>query len=209
MPIPSTRHTAIVSTSDRKRLFAPTSSTKPAKFDAAPVSVSTPMMTPTIAQAMPTATACLAPSIRLPRMIASVSRPPWMTRLTRHQRGDHRDDRPDAELEEARRAPARARSRTRSGTAIEPKPEAMPTPRMSTAVSASPTIPENIGVKPSNSMNTSTASGSIRYHLTRIACHGFGHSAFGSPMQACAAGLEVHHPERGHVVEESPGSRRP
>ena len=66
---------------------------------------------------------------------------------------------------------------------IEPNPAAMPAPRISTAVSASPTMPENIGVKPSNSMNTSTASGSIRYHLSRIACHGFGQSAFGMPCR--------------------------
>ena len=65
---------------------------------------------------------------------------------------------------------------------IEPKPAAIPAPRISTAVSARPTMPENIGVKPSNSMNTSTASGSIRYHFCRIACHGFGQSALGMPI---------------------------
>ncbi len=41
---------------------------KPAKLVAAPVSVSTPMITPTIAQAMPTGIACLAPSTRLLRI---------------------------------------------------------------------------------------------------------------------------------------------
>ena len=66
-------------------------------------------------------------------------------------------------------------------------------------------MPENIGVKPSNSMNTSTASGSIRYHFCAIACHGFGHSAFGKPMQARASGLEVHHPERGQRSRGTPG----
>ena len=66
---------------------------------------------------------------------------------------------------------------------IDPNPEAMPTPRISAAVSARPTMPENIGVKPSNSMNTSTASGSIRYHLRRIASHGLGHSDFGNPVR--------------------------
>jgi hypothetical protein len=35
----------------------------PAKLDAAPVSVKTPMMTPTIAQAIPTPRACFAQSI--------------------------------------------------------------------------------------------------------------------------------------------------
>ena len=64
---------------------------------------------------------------------------------------------------------------------IDPKPLAMPTPRINIAVNASPTMPENIGVKPSKSMNTSTASGSIRYHLSRIATKGFGHSDLGSP----------------------------
>ena len=79
--MPSTRHTSIVSNSDRNRLFSPTASTNSANWDAAPVSVSTPMITPTIAQAMPTATACRAPSIRLPRMMASVSRPPLATKF--------------------------------------------------------------------------------------------------------------------------------
>ena len=72
MPMPRIRHTTIVSSSDRKRLRVPTSSTNSAKFDAAPVSVSTPMMTPTIAQATPTVIAWRAPSTRLARMIASV-----------------------------------------------------------------------------------------------------------------------------------------
>lgn len=56
--------------------------------------------------------------------------------------------------------------------AIEPKPAAMPTPRISTAVSARPTMPANIGVKPLNSMNTSTASGNSRYQRSLIACQG-------------------------------------
>ena len=38
--MPSTRHTTIVSSSERNRLFSPISRMKPAKFDAAPVSVS-------------------------------------------------------------------------------------------------------------------------------------------------------------------------
>ncbi len=66
--------------------------------------------------------------------------------------------------------------------AVDPNPDAIPAPSISTAVSANPTMPENIGVKPSNSMKTSTASGSIRYHFIRIASHGFGQSALGMPM---------------------------
>jgi hypothetical protein len=54
---------------------------------------------------------------------------------------------------------------------------------MSVAVSASPTMPENIGVNPSKSMNTSTANGSIKYHLSRIACHGLGQSDLGNPCK--------------------------
>ncbi len=65
---------------------------------------------------------------------------------------------------------------------IEPKPDVMPTPRISTAVSARPTMPEYIGVKPSNSMNTSTASGSSRYHFCRIASQGLGKSDLAMPM---------------------------
>jgi hypothetical protein len=45
---------------------------KPAKEDAAPVSVRTPMMTPTMAQATPTGSACCAPSTRL--MLQQVQR---------------------------------------------------------------------------------------------------------------------------------------
>ena len=116
--------------------------------------------------------------------------------------------RPDAELEERSRRQRPARTRTRSGTASSRSPAAMPTPRISIAVSARPTIPEYIGVKPSNSMNTSTASGSIRYHLLRIARHGFGHSALGMPCRPARPGLEVDHHERGDVVEERRNDRR-
>src|SRR5207302_1222426 len=65
-----------VGTSDRRMLRLPTSSTNSAKFDAAPVSVSTPMITPTMAHAMPTAMACRAPSTRLARIVSIVARPP-------------------------------------------------------------------------------------------------------------------------------------
>ncbi len=67
--------------------------------------------------------------------------------------------------------------------AIESKPAAMPTPRMSIAVSERPTMPANIGVKPWNSMYTSTASGTIRYHFSRIARQGLGHWSLGRPSR--------------------------
>ena len=54
----------MVSSSDRKRLCCPTASTALAKLEAAPVSVITPMMTPTWAQAIPTGSACRAPSAK-------------------------------------------------------------------------------------------------------------------------------------------------
>ena len=77
--------------------------------------------------------------------------------------------------------PSATQNTTRNS--VEWKPAVRPVPRISTAVSARPTMPANIGVKPLNSMNTSTASGSTRYHFWRIASHGFGHSSFGRPIR--------------------------
>ena len=58
---------------------------------------------------------------------------------------------------------------------------AMALPRIRIAVKASPIMPANIGVKPSNSITTSAASGRIRYQLSRMACQGLGHWSFGMP----------------------------
>lgn len=55
------RQTIIVNSSEKNRLFSPISSTNPAKLVAAPVSVSTPMIISTMAQAMPTPSAWLGP----------------------------------------------------------------------------------------------------------------------------------------------------
>ncbi len=44
-------------------------------------------------------------------------------------------------------------------------------------------MPEYMGVKPLNSIPTSTASGSNRYHWVRMACHGFGHCSLGKPTR--------------------------
>ena len=63
---------------------------KPAKLDAAPVSVSTPMITPTTAHAMPTPSACLAPSIRLARSERSVGAAAADDEAGRDEHGDQR-----------------------------------------------------------------------------------------------------------------------
>ena len=98
------------------------------------------MITPTMAQAMPTATACFAPSIRLPRMIASVSRPPLMTKFTATSVAIIAMIGQMPYLKKlAVPKPRTTQNTMRNG--IEPKPDAMPAPRISTAVSASPTMP--------------------------------------------------------------------
>ncbi len=115
-------------------------------------------------------------------MMASVSRPPLMTKFTATSSAIIAMIGQTPYLKKlADATPSATQNTTRND--VEPNPPAMPAPRISTAVSANPTMPENIGVKPSKSMNTSTSSGSIRYHLVRIACHGFGHSAFGIPCR--------------------------
>ena len=113
-------------------------------------------------------------------MIASVARPPLITKFTATSVEIIAMIGQMPYLKKlAVPTPSAIQNTTRNS--IEPNPDAMPTPRISTAVSASPTMPEYIGVNPSNSMNTSTASGSIRYHLSRIASHGLGQSSFGMP----------------------------
>jgi hypothetical protein len=58
---------------------------------------------------------------------------------------------------------------------------AMALPRIRMAVRARPIMPANIGVKPSNSITTSAASGKIRYQLSLMARQGFGHWSLGMP----------------------------
>ena len=57
MPMPKIKHTNMVSNKLRNRLVSPTLMIAFAKVVAAPVSVSTPMITPTKAQATPTGSA--------------------------------------------------------------------------------------------------------------------------------------------------------
>ena len=70
----------MVSTSDRNRLFSPMAMMAPMKVEAMPVSVSVPMTMPTMAQAMPTGSAFLAPSASDSMQMTSVSRPPLKKR---------------------------------------------------------------------------------------------------------------------------------
>ncbi|MNQ93099.1 hypothetical protein D3C85_1085480 [compost metagenome] len=57
-------------------------------------------------------------------------------------------------------------------------------PRMTMAVSARPTMPENIGVRPANSRQTSTTSGISRYQRSFTAAQAFGHSLFARPRRS-------------------------
>ena len=182
--MPSTRHTIIVSARDRKRLVSPTWRMKPAKVLAAPVNVSTPITTPTIAHARPTGRACLAPSIRPARMIGRVVWPPRTKKLmtTSAAIAAMTGVIPQRVKLEAPRPRAIQKI---SGTPADRIEAEMLAPRISSAVKARPVIPANIGVKPLNSMNTSPASGTRRCHCRRMASHAFGHWSFGMPM-SCA-----------------------
>ena len=104
--MPRIRQTSIVSSSETNRLFSPTLRMKPAKLEAAPVSVSTPMITPTTAQAMPTPSACLAPSMRLARSDCSVARPPRTQKQAATSTAISSQHRLDAPLQERRRGQA-------------------------------------------------------------------------------------------------------
>jgi hypothetical protein len=80
-------------------------------------------------------------------------------------------------------------------------------PRISTAVSARPTMPANIGVKPEQQI-TRPASGSSRYQRAHRR-QGLGHSVLGQALQPGAAGLEMHHPEGTVKNTAWPGSPPP
>jgi len=75
--------------------------------------------------------------------------------------------------------PIRIQNITRS--AVWPIRAASAKPKISTTVSASDTIPENSGVYPEKSRNTSMISGNTRYQRSRTARQGSGHSSFGRP----------------------------
>ncbi|MOA33530.1 hypothetical protein D3C78_1548300 [compost metagenome] len=61
-------------------------------------------------------------------------------------------------------------------------------PRMTIAVRARPTVPENNGVRPENSKYTSTNNGISKYQRSRTAVQALGHWSLGKPLRsACRA----------------------
>ena len=149
--MPRIRQTSIVSSNERKRLFSPTLRMKPAKLEAAPVSVSTPMMTPTTAQATPTPSACLAPDTRLMRSECKVLRPP-LTKAhtaTNPAISTNTGTMPHLANDEAAMPSAIQNAYRKAVVEIR---AAKATPSTNIAVSPRPTMPANIGVKPWNSM---------------------------------------------------------
>ena len=74
--MPRIRQVIMVSTSDRNSEVSPTATMNWPKVLATPVSVIVPTMMPTMAQAIPTGRAVLAPSASASRVRSSVSRPP-------------------------------------------------------------------------------------------------------------------------------------
>ena len=200
----------MVRNSDRNRLFSPTSRMKPAKLDAAPVSVSTPMMTPTMAQATPTGSACCAPSTRLLRI--SVQR---LAAALDDEVGDHAAPPActtighDAVLEEAGGAETQRRSRTRSGR-----------PSSRNARGDADAEDQDGGERQADHAGEHRREAVEQHahqHRQRqqqvpasrlIACQGFGHSSLGRPIEARAPGFEVHHPEGGDVIEDGRNDRR-
>ncbi len=143
--MPSTRHAAIVSSSDRNRLLSPIPTMKPTKFVAAPVSVSTPMITPTCAHAVPTGSALRAPSASASSVRRSVLRPPLMNRqATTSSATIAKNTVTPSSKKPAHASPSTIQNRIRIGVPRRPSDTAMPSSRI--AVSARPTMPENSGV---------------------------------------------------------------
>ena len=80
MPVPSRIDSSMVMISARNRLLSPSPMIQLPKMVPTPVCVIMPMMTPTMAQAMPTVSADLALSASESRQATSVARPPRVTR---------------------------------------------------------------------------------------------------------------------------------
>ena len=135
----------MVSSSDRKRLSAPSLMMKPAKVVATPVRVMTPMITPTKAQATPTGRAWRAPSASALTASCSVSRPPLTNRQTRTSTPTTAKNTPTPNLKKAALASPSAIQKAKRKP-VKVSRAATATPRMRMAVSASPTVPENSGV---------------------------------------------------------------
>ncbi len=76
MPVPSRIDSSMVMTSARNRLFSPRPITQPPKMVPTPVCDIMPMMTPTMAQAMPTVMADFALSASASRQARNAFSPP-------------------------------------------------------------------------------------------------------------------------------------
>ncbi len=207
MPIPRTRETSSSGRATGRGCATPMSSTKSAKLDAAPVSVRTPMMTPTIAQARPDADRLARAVDQAAAHDAQCFAAARVKKFDRVRTTMSRDDAPDLHPVEASVARPRS-SRTRLGTAVEWKPATMPAPRISTAVRASPTSPDTWA----SSRRTEDYEHHERQHQVPLLddrAPRIRALRLRKAEQSGASGLEVHHPEGGDVVEESRGSSRP
>ncbi len=80
----------------------------------------------------------------------------------------------------AQRIPRATQNATRS--AVEDSRRISAEPRITIAVSASPMVPANIGVRPENSNQTRMNSGISRNQRCRTASQALGHSSFGKPL---------------------------
>ncbi|MNE71089.1 hypothetical protein D3C80_1669300 [compost metagenome] len=138
------------------------------------------MITPTRAQAMPTGTACRAPSTKACKQINKVPRPP----LTNQQTTTRAAITAKITLMPNWKNPAHSTPSAIQNATRKPVLDTLrisAEPRMTIAVRARPTMPENNGVRPENNRYTSTNNGISRYQRSRTAAQALGHWSLGKP----------------------------
>ena len=155
------------------------------------------MMTPTIAHATPTGIAWRAPSTRLLRITWSVSRPPLTTRFTATSAAMAITI---GQMPYSKKLAVATPSAIQNGMrkAIERKPRAMPTPRISIAVSDETDDPgEHRREAVEQHVDEHRERQDEVPALAAIARPGIGTFLLRQADQVAMAGLEVDHPERG------------
>ena len=197
----------MVRTRLRNRLCSPTLTMTRAKLVARPVKVMVPMMTPTSAQATPTLSAFLAPSARLSsessKRLAAALDPP----VGADHRRDQEQDRADAEPEKGRAGDA---DDDPEDDAHGDRPEAERDARAED---------EDDGERePDEPREQRREAGEQQIDQRRkrqdqipvLADRGqsVGAVGLGHAVQMRAAGLEMHHPERGREIEQRRDDRR-